>query len=110
MKLINNFRELGAKEFGRRWAEGIKQVSPAQQNYFQLVGNVITIIGILCGIGMSLLYFSKFWWGAVILVGALIVTGTSTLGLYQKYLMFKQMEMVLNNCKEVESNEQISTV
>lgn len=81
------------KEFGKRWKEGMQNVTPYQQSFIQLIGSGITIIGIIWGILFSILF--KQYWLSTILTGALLVNAMQTLGIYQKYTSFKKVEDIL---------------
>ena len=89
MSLIENYKKLGTKEFFRRWGEGIQNISPLQQVIFQLVGNILVIIGVI--IGLCVTFSTKTWWLFIILLGSLFSVLTSILGTYQKYKMFRKI-------------------
>jgi len=106
MKLIDNYRKLGAKDFVAKWKEGITQVTPLQQLKAQLPSYILMMVGILLGIVVSSI--SKTWWLVCILVAALGINGMSFLGVYQRYLMLKkvddELKVMENNEKEVSKN------
>jgi len=92
------------KEFFSRWGKGIQAVTPMQSIKVTLIGNIIILIGIILGIvTVSLLHT---WWLLIILLGSLIIQGLGFIGSIQKYLVFKNIEMITTE-KEVENNDKI---
>ena len=100
--LIKNYKELGHKEFFNRWKEGIAKVSPLAQAQSTLLGTFIIVLGTIIGIISAIIY--KQWWLLVIMIGSLIVSGTSLLGSYQKVLTLQNLEKLV---REVENNNGI---
>ncbi len=82
------------KEFGKRWKQGIENVTPFQQVKTTMLGLIISLIGVSWGIVFGL--YLKLWWLVVILVGALFVTGVQLLASIQKYMVFKRLEAMVN--------------
>ena len=80
---------IDAKEFAKRFSEGVQEVSPIQQAKVTLIGQCIVIVGIILGLFIN--GFAHIWWLFIILCGSLFVAGVSTLGAYQKYKMLKKM-------------------
>lgn len=101
-----NGNKLTAKEFMQRWKEGIANVTPLQQAKMTLLNYIPIFIGIIFGIVASA--WSKTWWLLIILIGSFGITLIQTLGVFQRYMALKEMEVQLNliraNEKEV-SNE-----
>lgn len=85
------------KEFGHRWKEGIAGITQLQQMKAQIQGTYISILGIIMGIIVNCFYLKSYWWVVLILIGALIVTGVSLIGMKQKYWSLKQMEDILKS-------------
>lgn len=83
---------IDAKEFGSRWKAGIESVTPLAQTRSQLVFTWITLIGILCGLVVSIISYKSLWWLGIILVAALGNTFIGMIGIYQKYRQLKRVE------------------
>ena len=84
--------KLTAKEFITRWKAGINAVTPLQQARSQLLFSYIVILGLICGIIVSISAWKTLWWLAIVLVGSLGIQIISVIGLYQKYSMLKKIE------------------
>ena len=84
-----------------RWKQGVQGITPLQQSKMQLIGIWITVTGIIAGIIVNILVrLNNFWWWVlIILIGSLIVTITSMIGTYQKYLHHKKVEEVMKGLK-----------
>lgn len=80
------------KEFSQRFAKGLEGVTPVQQNASQLFFTWITLIGLLCGIVVSIIAWDKMWWVFIILVAAVGNTIVSIIGLKQKHTQLKRVE------------------
>ena len=103
------------KEFKERWLKGVEGVSPAQQLYSQLVFTWITIIGLLCGIVVSIVTIKNLWWLLIILVAGLGNTSIGLIGTWQRYKAVKNIEdmmksMQTNTANEVNKNKEVSYV
>lgn len=83
------------KEFGKRWSKGIEGVTPLQQTKSQLVFTWITIIGILCGIVVSIVAIKTLWWLGIILLAGLGNTFVGMIGIYQRYKQLKRVDEML---------------
>jgi hypothetical protein len=88
---MKNKQKKGQKGFFSRWKEGVNQITPYQQSRIILLGQSITMVGIICGIITSFLAYPKFWLIAI-LAGALFVQGMSLLAEWQKYQIYKTIE------------------
>lgn len=90
-------KELSFKEFISRWKDGVEGITPLQQTKTQMMGTWISITGILAGIVVNALIRLKnvWWWLEIILIGSLIITSVSMIGMYQKYLMQKKSEELM---------------
>lgn len=88
------------KEFMKKWAKGIKQITPFQQARITYFNSYIMLFGILAGIIVTLLVWETVWWLSIILIAAFINTVIVQLGNYQKYKLLKSLE---TNYKEVEN-------
>ncbi len=94
--------KLTTKEFFKRWGEGIKKVTPLQQTKISFIGSWFVIVGVLIGLVTTLLL--KTWWLFIILLGSLLITGISLLGMWQKYSALKIIDIELKKL-EVTNNE-----
>lgn len=91
------------KEFATRFGEGVQQVSPIQQSKVTLLGQSIILMGILIGLFVT---FNQTWWLFIILIGSFIVSGTATLGAWQKFKIMKQMfSQIDTQIPEVKNNQ-----
>ena len=102
--------QLTWKEYMDRWKEGMKAINPYQIVVQQLIGMKIIILGLSCGIIVSLFNIKQFWWLLIILLGGMYVNITQYLATWQKK---KALEKFYGNQdfekdKEVK-NEQEST-
>ena len=75
------------REFFHRWGEGIQKITPLQLTFQQLIGQIIVLVGIIVGLFVTFSY--KQWWLFIILIGSLIVAGTSLIGTWQKYRILR---------------------
>lgn len=88
-------KKVTGKEFMQRWAEGVKSVTPIQQVRSQILFSYITIIGLLCGIVVSIMFWSKMWWVFIILLAAIGNTVVGLIGIYQRYTALKNIEEIM---------------
>ena len=79
---------MNLKEFFYKWSEGIQKITPLQLTFQQIIGQIIILCGIVVGLITSFIY--KQWWIFTILIGSIIVTGTSFIGVLQKYSILKK--------------------
>jgi hypothetical protein len=103
--------ELTWKEYMSRWKKGIEGLTPYQKIKSQIWGTRISLLGIVLGIIASIIAFKNLWWVLVILIGALIVTGTQYLSLVQQRKLFedieKQFELPKEEVKEIIIEQQL---
>lgn len=85
-------KEVGAKEFFRRWREGIEGITPLQQASATYKNTWIMIIGLFLGFLYSVWQIKNLWWLSIILAAALMNTLIMQIGNYQKYKALKRME------------------
>lgn len=85
-------KEISYDEFKTRFKQGVEGVTQLQQTTMQIKSTWIIIIGILCGIVVSLFAWRTLWWLEIILIGALFNTSMQLLGLWQKKIQLKMME------------------
>ena len=88
-------KEVSRKEFMERWKKGIASVTPLQQVKSQILFTYITIIGLLCGIVVSIWKFSTLWWLGIILLAGLGNTIVGLVGMYQKKFQLQNIEEIL---------------
>jgi len=80
------------KEFNKRFKEGVAGISPLQITSQQLMGMRIVLLGLLCGITVSLFNFKNLWWLFIILFGSLYVNITQYIGTWQKKKALEDIE------------------
>lgn len=97
------------KEAGKRFKQGIEGITPIQQLKIQIQGTWISILGIILGIIVNMFFLKNFWWIIVILIGAVIVTGISQIGQYQKYWAMKEIESRMKLLEAIETNVESTT-
>lgn len=83
---------IDAKEFSERFKAGVVKVTPLQQTRTQLLFTWITVIGIICGIVVSIWNIKNLWWLGIILIAGLGNTIVGIIGIYQKYNQLKKIE------------------
>jgi hypothetical protein len=83
-----------AREFSTRWKQGVEGITPLQQTKSTIFGYLIIALGVIWG--LILAYKSRTWWLFIILKGSTVVTGTQFVGILQKYIILKKMEVTLN--------------
>jgi hypothetical protein len=96
-----NGKWIDRKEFMSRWKSGINKVTPLQQVKSQLIFSMITLIGIVCGIVVSIIAIKTLWWLGIILLAAFGNTIIGVIGLYQKYIQLDKINKVMIQIKEV---------
>ena len=94
-KAMQVIKEEGVKGFMERWKDGIQKVTPLQQTNSQILFTYIIIVGLICGIGASLIAWKKLWWVIIILLGALLNTYISLISLKQKRQVLVKVEEVM---------------
>jgi len=80
------------KEFFQRWGKGIEGITPIQKLKTQITGTTITLIGLFLGLFVSIYSWKNLWWVGIILIGAIINTLVSFLGLIQQKRIFNNLE------------------
>ena len=87
--------KLTYKEFMSRWKTGIANVSAIKQTGMQMYFTILTMIGLLCGIGVAIYKWDSLWWLCIILVAGFGNTCISLLALYQKYKQLSNIEKMV---------------
>lgn len=80
------------KEFMGRWKKGIEGITPFQQINMQIKSTWVIVIGLFCGIVISLMGVTKLWWLFIILTGGLGNTSIQLIGFYQKKWVLQKLE------------------
>ena len=96
---------MNLNEFIKRWKSGIMSITPYQQSVIQIRGQIISLVGVLIGIFMAIKL--KYLWLVIILGGALIVTLSQMIGIYQKINLLREIEtnFVSENIQELKGDE-----
>lgn len=89
------------KEFFHQWKEGIQKVTPLQQTYSAMFGQVVSMVGVVWGIIFSIII--GYWWMMTILIGGIIVLGTQMIGTMQKLFILKHIDNIM---KDTQINNQ----
>lgn len=99
-----NGAELTLRQFFKSWGKGIEGITPLQQSKSQMVGTWIVITGIIAGIMINILtrIENQWYWITIVLLGSLIISSISMIGLYQKYKIQKRVEQTM---KELDGKE-----
>jgi len=100
-------KEITRKEFMERWKQGMKEISPLQQTKISLMGSWLVIAGVIAGIVTS--FIIGAWWLLAILLGSLLVTGVSLLGLWQKYSALKKIDEQIKQLGGLDEQQSTST-
>ena len=79
--------------FIQRWKQGIAMISPLQQLEATQKGHWVMLVGLLCGLVVLAFKLSTYWWGEIILIGALFNQIITMLGIRQKIKMLRQFEV-----------------
>lgn len=101
MKLLQNFKQLGPKEFFNRWKQGINKVTPLDQTFISIYGYIFVLVGILIGCYSTIV--TKTWWLLVILVGSFVLTAMGFIGTLQKYFALADMNNLIKQMQEVKN-------
>ena len=71
------------KEFFRRWGEGIKNLTPAQQLHAKLVGQIGNMVGLV--FAWAFLIFKGFWFFSISMAFVLFMLFIDHIGTRQQY-------------------------
>lgn len=105
MPKIKTGENISWKEFFKRWGKGIEGVTVLQQVQMQIQATWIIIIGITCGIIVSLFAIKTLWWLMIILIGGLYNTIIQLIGLFQKKRQMKAFEQLKITFEKDEKEE-----
>jgi len=87
-------KKLTTSEFFSRWKVGIQQITPLQKMKLQLRGTFLILVGLICGLVISLMNYKTLWWVAIVLTGALMVNGIQYLSMRQQKVMLDKIEVM----------------
>lgn len=85
--------KLTFKEFIERWKKGIEGITQLQQLKMQLNSFYIMIIGILCGLVITIIGFERLWWLTIVLSGALFNVTMQWIGVWQKKRLLENVKL-----------------
>jgi uncharacterized membrane protein len=88
-------------EFFRRWKHGIMLITPWQQTWISLMGTLIVVFGVVSGIMINTIK-----WLDIVLIGSLILTLLSLLGVIQKLIQLAQFRELERGIEQNEINKE----
>jgi len=91
-------KEITVKEFFQRWKQGIQAVTPLQQTFISLIGNILVLIGVI--VGLITTFLLGVWWLFIVLLGSLFLSSMGLLANLQKYIAFKDLQRRMKNVEE----------
>ena len=94
LKVIQTYRELGPKEFGKKFMSGIEGVTPLEQAKITQKSIWISFIGVLCGLGVTIWQFKTMWWVSIILLGGVGMTVIQLVGGRQRIKAYENIENI----------------
>ena len=86
------------KDFFKQWKKGMQQMTPYQQCVGAQFGFIVTAIGIIWGIIFSIML--GYYWMMLILLGGMIVLFFQFVANYQKKMVFKKINDMMEESKE----------
>lgn len=101
-KVKKTGEELKFKEFIKRWKNGVEGITQLQTARTEVIGSIITSVGLISGIvSMSIVRPKDMWWWIVIcLVGGLLLNLMGLVGHLQKYWRCKLIEKEIKKINE----------
>jgi len=93
--------ELTWKEYGSRWKKGIEGITPLQQKKMQMNSMYIIVLGLVCGLSITLFNFKVLWWLSIVLCGGLFNTLVQLIAVYQNKQALERLEQFKVDPKEV---------
>ena len=106
-------KKIDAKEFVKRYREGLNLITPLQRLENEVRANFITFIGYVLGIAALLIYFKKFVTPLfsiallIIFIGAAWANGIKWIALRQQLKMLKNFDSQSFNLDEVFGNLEV---
>jgi hypothetical protein len=76
----------------KTFKEGVMAITPFQASRISYLNTYIMIVGILCGVIVTVFAAARLWWLLIILAAALVNTIIVQIGNYQKYMTLKSIE------------------
>ena len=100
--LAKDGSKLTIKQFFKRWGQGIEGISSIQSIRTQMLGTWIIITGVISGLIINLLVRIEYqwYWVSIVLLGSLIITTMSMIGLYQKYKILKKVDDTMRSLEK----------
>lgn len=87
--------KLTPREFFSRWKQGIISISQYEQVKAQIRSTWLVVVGIICGLVISIINAQTLWWLCIVLLGALGNTMVQLISLIQRRNALKQFEHLL---------------
>lgn len=97
--------QLTWKEYMSRWKEGINGITGFQQVSMQLNSMWIILIGMICGIVISIINIKTLWWLLIVLIGGTFNTLVQMLGIYQKKIILERLEEDYVNLEDIKDGD-----
>lgn len=119
MQLIKNLKQLGFKEFGKRWKKGIMRLTPEQLIKAEIQGYIGSILGTIGACLIFIFVYETMWAIAIVLFFNIIIQGSQMIGKYQtlQHLKKAQSQMIEfenlmedKNGKKNTNEERIETI
>lgn len=101
MGSINGVEEKELGFFGK-WKRGIEAITPLQQTTVSLIGTVWVLVGIF--VGLYATFTTEVWWLFIILLGSLLLSSMSFLGMLQRYFALKKVDELMKGGDSVMLN------
>ena len=111
VKGIISYRTLGKKEFLERLKKGFDDITPTQRTRGELNGIAISLIGLVTGFIIMLVFrIEHIWyWVSASLLGGSILTTWQLIGKLQQYRILKKQDEIIKSLdleeKEEKQNE-----
>ena len=97
LKTVKMFKELGPKEFLKRFKDGVAGITPLQQTVTTLWSFIPVFGGLFWGIVVT--FLAKTYWLSLILAGSLPITGIQFISKWQTYKQQKRIEEAMKNVR-----------
>jgi len=89
MSLIKNYKELGHKEFMKRWKSGIMKITPEQLLKAEISGSVGMIVGSLLAVFFFIWVYDRMWTIAIVMGFNILIQLAQLTAKYQQLQTFK---------------------
>lgn len=98
---------MNPKQFMRRWIEGIKNITPAQQLHAEMMGYIGNIVGML--FALIFLLYNGMWYFTIFLLFTTFLQVIAYISTRQKYeATVKFMDMMgQNESKSIDDSEEL---